>query len=123
MNKNPNKKLIRKTHCLDAANKTAGRLASQAAKLLMGKNKTNWQPYLDIGDFVEIENIKKINFSGKKTKQKLYYRVSGYLGGLKSEKLENLIKKDPAKLFNKIVSNMLPKNKLRSPRLKRLKIK
>jgi large subunit ribosomal protein L13 len=123
MKKKIKPKIVRKVHHLDAENNTAGRLASLAAILLMGKHKSDWQPHLDIGDFVEIENIKKINFSGKKLKQKIYYRVSGYLGGIKSEKLEDLIKKDPGKLFKKIVYNMLPKNRLRSPRLKRLKIK
>lgn len=116
-------KISRKTHYLDAEKMSAGRLASLTANLLIGKQKPNWQPQLDIGDFVEIKNVEKLKFTGKKIKQKLYYRASGYLGGLKSEKLEDLIKKDPAKLFRKIVYNMLPKNKLRTPRLKRLIIK
>lgn len=114
-----NRKVIK----LDAAKSTAGRLASQSAKILIGKHKKYYQANEDFGDFVQIININKLNFSGKKLKQKKYYKVSGYLGGIKSEILENLIKKDPGSLFKKIVYNMLPNNKLRKSRLKRLMIK
>jgi len=109
-------------HHLDASQYTAGRLASKVSRLLMGKYRTNWQPHIDFIDTVTIDNIKEVKFTGKKPAQKMYYRVSGYLGGIKKENLETAFAKDPKKLFSKIVANMLPRNRLRAKRLKRLKI-
>lgn len=113
----------KKPYHLDATDIPAGRLAAKTATILIGKQQVNWQPRLDLGDYVIIENIEKIKFTGKKYQQKKYYRTSGYLGGLKVEKLSILFKKNPAAVFKKIVFNMLPNNKLRNRRIKRLIIK
>jgi len=121
-NKLPNK-IIREKHQLDAAQKIAGRLASQAAIILMGKQKVSYQPNIDGGDYVEVTNVDKLKFSGKKLSQKLYYRPSGYLGGLKSTSLRKIYQEAPELLFRKIVNKMLPKNKLKAAMLKRLTFK
>lgn len=110
----------RKTHILDAANLTAGRLAVKVVKYLTGKHKKNWVNNIEAGDFVKILNIEQLNFTGKKLKQKKYYRTSGHLGNLKYETLGNLLKKNPRQLFINIVKNMLPKNRQRQPRINRI---
>ena len=119
------KKVIinRKTIIIDARHDIAGRLASKTAKILIGKTKSSYLPYIDAGNFVKVINIKDLKFSGKKVNTKLYFRTSGYLGGLKTTKMSELLVKKPAELFKKMVFNMLPKNKLRKPRTKRLIIK
>lgn len=111
----------RETHIIDASGKILGRLASQIAILLQGKRKPDFVPYLDKGDFVVVKNVDKIKISGKKLKQKFYYRHSGYLGHLKEIPLEKVFNRDPGEVLRKAVWNMLPKNKLRKPRIKRLK--
>jgi large subunit ribosomal protein L13 len=111
----------RKTHTIDATNKVLGRLASEIAILLQGKQKSNFDPSKDMGDFVILKNVEKIKFSGKKFKKKKYYFHSGYLGGLKERTLEEIFKKDPKNLIKMVVSGMLPKNRLRKRMLKRLK--
>ena len=113
----------REKHNFDATGQVAGRLASEIAILLMGKHKVNFQPNLDQGDFVEVTNINKLKFTGKKLEKKEYYRHSGYPGGLKTTPLSKLFKEEPEKLFRKMVYNMLPKNKLRKEMIKRLIIK
>jgi len=109
----------RQTHQLDATNQIAGRLASQVALLLQGKNKASYQPHLDQGDNVVISNIAQMKFSGKKVEQKIYYRHSGYPGGIKQTKLSDRMKK-PEELFRDMVRLMLPKNKLAANMIKRL---
>ena len=111
----------RKTHPIDATGKVLGRLAAEIAILLRGKNKTSFAPYKDIGDFVIVKNVEKIKLTGKKAKQKIYYRHSGFLGGLKEMPLGKLFKGRPAEVFKKAVFGMLPKNKLRNRQIKRLK--
>ncbi|HDY72795.1 MAG TPA: 50S ribosomal protein L13 [bacterium] len=111
----------RKTHTIDASNKVLGRLASRIALLLRGKHKPSFVPYKDIGDFVVIKNVSKIKITGKKMEQKKYYRHSGYMGGLKTIPLKKLFKERPDEVLKKAVSGMLPKNKLKSEQLKRLK--
>jgi large subunit ribosomal protein L13 len=110
----------RKTHTIDAADKILGRLATEVAVLLRGKNKPDFAPYKDIGDFVVIKNVEKIRVTGNKMEQKKYYRHSGYLGGLKEIPLKTLFKERPAEVFRKAVFGMLPKNKLRARQIKRL---
>lgn len=112
----------RKTHLIDATNKVFGRLVSEVAILLRGKHKPNFVPYKDLGDFVILKNVDKIRLTGKKIDQKIYYRHSGYLGGLKEIPFKRLFKKNPGQVFKKAVWGMLPKNKLRSKQIKRLKI-
>jgi len=112
----------RKTHTIDATGKVLGRLATQIAILLRGKHKRNFRPNLDIGDFVIVKNADKIRFTGKKLKQKKYYRHSGYPGGIKEIPLEKLLKENPAKVLKMAVWGMLPNNKLRRKQIKRLKV-
>ena len=114
------KKIERKVHKIDAAGKSVGRLATQAAVILRGKNKPSFVPYLDMGDSVIIENAGQLKFSGKKLEQKLYYHHSGYPGGLKSKKMQET---DAEEIIKKAVWNMLPKNKLRDQIVKRLVVK
>jgi len=113
--------ITRATHILDAANQSLGRLASQIALLLQGKNKPNYVPYWDQGDEVIVKNIDKIKWTGRKLEQKKYYRYSGYPGGLKTKKLNELWQKNPQEVLRRAVWQMLPKNKLRKEMIKRLK--
>lgn len=112
----------RKWHLIDAQGKILGRLASQIAKILMGKDKPYYVPNLDCGDYVVIINMAKIEISGRKRKQKLYRRHSGYPGGFRELTFAQLMKRDPRKVIRHAVSGMLPKNKLRDKRLARMKV-
>ena len=112
----------RKTHKIDAEGRILGRLATEIAHKLRGKHKPVFAPNIDAGDFVEVSNIKKIRFSGQKLGQKKYFRYSGYPGGLKTESLEILFKKNPAEVLRRAVYQMLPDNKLRKGMIKRLRI-
>ncbi len=111
----------RKTHTFDATNKVLGRLATKIAVLLRGKHKPDFVPYKDIGDIVVVKNVDKLKFTGKKMNQKKHYHHSGYLGGLKEMPLKKAFKVNPEEVFKKAVFGMLPKNKLRSKMIKRLK--
>ncbi|RJQ33226.1 50S ribosomal protein L13 [Candidatus Parcubacteria bacterium] len=113
----------RNTHQIDAKGMIAGRLASKIAVLLQGKHKTTYQPNVDGGDIVEVSNVDKLKFSGKKLEQKLYHRTSGYPGGIKTDSLKKRMAENPGKLFHDMVKDMLPKNKLRATMIKRLIIK
>jgi large subunit ribosomal protein L13 len=110
------------THTLDATGKILGRLATEAAVLLRGKNKPGFRPYQVSGDKVIIINAAKIRLTGKKMTDKRYYRHSGYLGGLKLETLGELWRKNPAEVLRRAIKGMLPKNKLQTRFLKNLKI-
>lgn len=112
----------RDVYKVDAAGKVLGRLATDIATHLIGKHKPSYQPHIDAGDIVEVENIEQIAVTGKKMEQKLYHRHSGYPGGLKTKTMEELWAQSPAKVLEAAVSRMLPKNKHRNERLKRLKI-
>jgi large subunit ribosomal protein L13 len=112
----------RKTHEIDAKNKVLGRLATEIAVLLRGKDKADFAPNKDMGDFVSVKNIRKIKITGKKFSQKIYYHHTGYLGGLKEVPLKKIFDKDPGEILKKAVFGMLPKNKLRAKQIKRLKI-
>jgi len=109
--------LKRQLHQLDAAGQSAGRLASQIALILRGKNKAEYLPHLDLGDIVQVANINKLKFTGKKLEQKKYYKYSGYPGGLKTKKIADL---KPAEILTKAVRDMLPPTKHRVNMLKRL---
>ncbi|HOK35401.1 MAG TPA: 50S ribosomal protein L13 [Candidatus Pacearchaeota archaeon] len=106
---------------IDATNQSLGRLASEIAKVLQGKNKPTFEGYKAGDEVVEVENVDKMKITGKKMKQKIYYHYSGYPGGLKKITLEELFKEDPSLALKKAVWGMLPKNKLRKERIKRLK--
>jgi large subunit ribosomal protein L13 len=111
----------REIHTIDANGKVLGRLASQIAILLMGKHKPNYDPSKDMGDVVIVKNIDKIKITGKKLEKEIYYRHSGYLGGLKEIPIKRIFEKNPSFLLKKAVYGMLPKNKLRKKMIKRLK--
>lgn len=112
----------RSWHLVDAKDKILGRLATQIANFLMGKNKPYFVPHLDCGDYVVVVNAKQVRVSGKKFSQKKYYRHSGYPGGFREITLGEQMVKDSRKVIYHAVSGMLPKNKLRDKRLVRLKI-
>ncbi len=114
------KNIERKTHTLDADKQTVGRLATQVATLLRGKHKPEFVPHIDLGDIVYVKNINKLKFTGKKLEQKNYYRFTGYVGNLKTEKMSELFVKNPAEVLKRAVKQMLPNTKLRNDMLKRL---
>jgi large subunit ribosomal protein L13 len=109
-------------HLIDAQGKILGRLSTEIASLLMGKGKPYFVRHLDCGDYVVVINAAGVKVSGRKAKQKLYYRHSGYPGGFKSLTFEKQMEKDPRKIIIHAVAGMLGKNKLKTPRLARLKI-
>lgn len=112
----------RNTRTIDATDKVLGRLATEIANFLRGKNRPDFAPNKDAGDIVLVKNVGKLKFTGRKIEQKKYYHHSGYLGGLKEMPLKKLFEKDPAEVLRKAVFGMLPKNKLRAEMIKRLKI-
>jgi large subunit ribosomal protein L13 len=112
----------REWHIIDASDKVLGRLATQIAVLLMGKHKPIFSRHLDTGDFVVVINAEKIRVTGNKTKQKLYYRHSGYPGGLKSISLERMMQTHPTRVIEHAVKGMLPHTRLRAKMMKRLRI-
>ena len=107
---------------VDAENKVLGRLASELANILRGKNKPTFTPHVDTGDCVIVINADKVNLTGKKWKDKIYYRHSGYPGGIKSISAENLKAKRPEDLIRYAVKGMLPKNRLGRKLFKKLKV-
>jgi len=112
----------RKWHVIDASDKTLGRLATRIASLLIGKHKPIFSPHLDTGDFVVVTNADKVHITGNKAKQKLYYRHSGYPGGLKSITLEKMMQTNPTRVIEHAVNGMLPHTRLGASMKKRLKI-
>ncbi|MEJ2738302.1 MAG: 50S ribosomal protein L13 [Dehalococcoidia bacterium] len=112
----------RKWHVIDASGQTLGRLASQVAVLLMGKHKPHYVPYLDTGDFVIVLNASKIKVTGNKAKQKMYYRHSGYPGGLKEVNFEKMLDTHPVRIIEHAVKGMLPSNRLGRAMYKKLKV-
>jgi len=112
----------RKWHLIDASDKTLGRLATRIAGLLMGKHKPIFSPNLDTGDFVVVINADKVHITGNKAKQKLYYRHSGYPGGLKSISLEKMMQTNPTRVIEHAVNGMLPHTRLGASMKKRLKV-
>ena len=117
------KQIERQKHNLDAADQSVGRLATEVADLLRGKNKPDFDPSVDMGDIVEVSNVSQLKFTGKKLEQKKYYRYSGYPSGIKETKLSELRENKPEEILKRTVRNMLPANKLRRNMLKRLIIK
>lgn len=116
------KTIERKIHTVDAREQQFGRLAGRIALLLRGKQKTEFASHKDVGDFVSVKNVREMGFSGKKLKQKSYWRHSGYLGSLREKKLEKFFGSRPSEVLRKAVWGMLPKNKLRSKQINRLSI-
>lgn len=114
------KTIQRKWHVIDLKNKILGRAANEIAGLLMGKGKVNFVPYLDMGDFVVVTNAKEVKVTGRKMNDKMYQSFSGYPDGLKEVPLKRMMENQPEDVIRSAVSGMLPKNKLRQPRLARL---
>lgn len=121
-------KVLKKTeikrnwHIIDAQGKILGRMATRIARILMGKDKPQYSPHIDCGDYVVVLNADKFKVTGNKMEDKFYYKHSFYLGGLKAVNLKLMLEKNPKKVLYHAVSGMLPKNKFRTKRLKRLKI-
>ena len=109
-------------HVIDASGKTLGRLASEAATLLMGKHKPIYSPHLNTGDFVIVLNAAKVRVTGRKAEQKIYYRHSGYPGGLKSASFAKMMETHPTRVIEHAVKGMLPHNRLGRDMLRRLKV-
>jgi large subunit ribosomal protein L13 len=112
----------RKWFVADAKGKVLGRFAAQVVRILTGKNKPDYSPHVDSGDFVIVINADKFRVTGKKMDEKIYYRHSMYPAGLKAISLKLQMERDPTKVIYHAVSGMLPKNRLRARRLKRLKL-
>ena len=109
-------------HVLDAEGRTLGRLSSEIAVLLQGKHKPEYVPYLNTGDFVVVINAEKVRVTGKKLEQKMYYRHSGYPGGLKERTLADVLERTPTRVIEHAVKGMLPKNSIGRRMLSRLKL-
>jgi large subunit ribosomal protein L13 len=117
-----NTDLEKKWLLLDASDKTLGRLSTKVAFILMGKDKAQYTPNNDLGDYVVIINAEKIKITGNKDTQKNYYRHTGYPGGLKSTTFLDMIEKKPEEIIFKAVQGMLPKNKLSKTMISKLKV-
>ena len=107
---------------VDASGRTLGRLATQIADALRGKTKPEYTPHIDTGDFVVVVNAERIHVTGNKLEQKLYYRHSGYPGGLRSRTLAEQLARRPEEVIRKAVKGMLPKNKLAARQIVKLKV-
>jgi len=112
----------REWRVMDASGKTLGRLASEVARLLKGKHKPIYSPHLDVGDYVIIVNAAKVKVTGNKLTQKIYYRHSGYPGGLKSITLGRMMETHPTRVIEYAVKGMLPHNRLGAAMFKKLKV-
>ncbi|MCL5016357.1 MAG: 50S ribosomal protein L13 [Patescibacteria group bacterium] len=110
------------THTIDAKGKTLGRLSSEVARLLQGKNAASYNPRVLGENKIVIKNVKSLKLTGKKESQKVYYRHTGYVGHLKEKKFEDVFSSNPGWVLKRAVRGMLPKNKLASKRLKMLVI-
>jgi large subunit ribosomal protein L13 len=109
-------------HVVDATDQTLGRLASGVAAVLMGKHKPSYSPHLDMGDFVVVINAEKVRVTGNKREDKIYYRHTGYMGGLKERTLGEMLERRPERVIELAVRGMLPKNKLGRKMLGHLKV-
>jgi large subunit ribosomal protein L13 len=112
----------RKWYVVDAEGQTLGRLATEIATILRGKNKPQYTPHVDTGDFVVVVNAEKVAVTGKKAEQKVYRRHSGYPGGLKETSYEQLMERRPTEILRRAVKGMMPKNRLARQQLRKLKI-
>jgi large subunit ribosomal protein L13 len=114
--------VARNWYVVDADGKTLGRLATVIATTLRGKNKPQYTPHIDTGDFVVVVNAEKIAVTGQKLDQKLYHRHSGYPGGLRTRTLREQLDRQPTEVLRKAVKGMLPRNRLSRAQLTKLKI-
>jgi large subunit ribosomal protein L13 len=114
--------ITRKWYIVDAKDKVLGRMSTVIADRLRGKDKPIFSPHMDCGDFVIVINAEKAKLTGNKMTGKLYHRHSGFPGGYRNETAENLVERKPTKLVELAISGMLPKNKLRSVFMSKLKL-
>jgi len=112
----------REWYVVDATDKTLGRLASEIARILRGKHKPIYTPHVDCGDFVIVVNADKVRVTGRKLDQKMYYRHSGYPGGLTSISLRDQLDRHPERVLQAAVRGMLPKNRLGRRMIKKMKV-
>lgn len=112
----------RKWYVIDATGRRVGRLATEIAVLLRGKHKPEFTPHIDTGDFVIVVNAEKVVFTGKKLQGKLYYRHTGYPGGLKTTTAGDMLKKHPIRVMEMAVKGMLPHNRLGADLYRKLKV-
>lgn len=117
-----NHDIDRNWYLVDAQNKTLGRLSTEIATRLRGKHKPIYTPHVDTGDYIVVVNASKIRVTGKKLTDKIYYKHTGYIGNLKSENLETMLKKYPERVLMKSVRGMLPKSKLGNAMIKKLRV-
>jgi large subunit ribosomal protein L13 len=113
----------REIYKIDAEGQSVGRIATKVATLLRGKNKPEFEPHKDCGGVVEVRNLDKLIFTGKKIEQKKYFSYSGYPGGLKSKKIKDLKETNPGEILKRAVREMLPPVRFRTDMLKRLIIR
>lgn len=114
--------VTRNWHLIDAKGEILGRIATRISTILMGKNKATYSPHMDAGDYVVVINAGGVELTGLKKLQKVYRRHSGYPGGLTTVKYEAQMIKDPRRIIEHAVSGMLPDNRLKSKRMRRLKV-
>ena len=112
----------RKWYVVDAEGKTLGRLATEIARVLRGKNKVQYTPHVDVGDFVVVVNADRVVVTGRKAEQKVYRRHSGYPGGMKETSFEQMMARKPTEVLRKAVYGMMPKSRLARQQFKKLKI-
>jgi large subunit ribosomal protein L13 len=116
------KDIEREWWVINAADKTLGKVATEVANLLMGKHKPIYAPYIDTGDYVVVVNAAKVKVTGKKAEEKIYYRYSGYPGGLKSPSFKEVFSQNPSRVIELAVKGMLPHNRLGRAMFKKLKV-
>jgi large subunit ribosomal protein L13 len=109
-------------YVVDASGQTLGRLASELARRLRGKHKPVYTPHVDTGDYIVVVNAEKVRVTGRKLKDKTYYRHTGYVGNMKAESLEKLLQRQPERVIELAVKGMLPRNPLGRKMLKKLKV-
>jgi len=112
----------REWYLVDAQGKTLGRLASELARRLRGKHKTQYTPHVDTGDYIVVVNAEKVRVTGNKLKDKMYHHHTGYIGNIKSISLERLLAKAPDRVITHAVKGMLPRNRLGRAMLKKLRV-
>lgn len=117
-----NEDLDKKWYVVDASGKTLGRLASQVAAILRGKHKPTYTPHVDTGDFVIVVNADQVRLTGNKLQQKIYYRHSGYTGGLRQRTAEQMLATRPERVIEQAVWGMLPHNRLGRRQIRKLKV-
>ena len=115
-------KIDRQWHVIDAGDQVLGRVASVAAKLLQGKHKASYTPFLDTGDHVIVVNAAQVKLTGRKEEQKLYRYHSGYEGGLREERAKDVRQKSPVRMVEEAIRGMLPKSKLGDAMYRKLKV-